>query len=83
MAVKRFSLSKFLTEECPESTDEGIKKKKRKKSPLCSLLSHTLLCFKAWKKLLAFEKYPFPIGAEATSPSSPGPLLLSDWSDLE
>lgn len=34
--------------------------------------STPLLCFKMGK-LLAFEKYPFPIWAEAASPSSPNP----------
>lgn len=87
MAVKRFLLNKFFSVECPESTDESQEKKR--KSQFCSVLHPTLLCFKAVerkekkKKLLAFEKYPFPIGAEALSPSSPGPLLLSDWSDPE
>lgn len=40
-----------------------------------------LLCFKMGK-LLAFEKYPFPIWAEAARPSSPNPspaLSLASW----
>lgn len=91
MAVKRFLLNKFFSVECPESTDDSQEKKRKEKKEsvqFSSVLHPTLLCFKAVekkkkKKLLAFEKYPFPIGAEAPSPSSPGPLLLSDWSDPE